>query len=814
MRRPMLLFVCYAFCACAAIPWPPNPSRCRQCRNDYVLDNPSCPGNTLVRVSHDGGGGAISFSAFLDEVGAHSQRTYVIEQSPLPYVVGCRQVNIGGYGAATKVSCVTIRGETDNRRDVVIVGADPAHEPDFWKSSQYGGPSPCGIGQFMQIFNAEHIVVADLTLRNFPGHMLKLDGSTDNGTPWYPRHIRFHNIELHDCGDQMIKGAGEPIGCADGVLECSYLHYTDGLFESTYETQGIDLHEAHNWIVRDNLFANIRVPKNVAQASNGAGVLMWDRTDSILVERNCFVNCNAAIKLGASWYDDECDWMTAKNNLVVYDDPGASWEATNLFEIGQDVTNGGCYHNTIWNPAQAAGGTVIYCPNDVYPFENNLYLNGSLHRCGGANNNVQVTDGSAFTDISEYDFRLSATRTVPLVPSVTNDIYGNPRNNPPSAGAYEYGTAAIKATNECAGWQQSHPDWIFCDDFETSDPLVATGRYFEYDNNDGDFVPAPGAGVGGSSGMRVKWEQAEVGAGGMKLAFGRNPNSYMNKQEIRPTEDFREIYYRMYLKMEEGWEGSPAKLSRATVFTSAGDWRQAMIAHLWSDDNRHLLIDPAGCVNNDGTVRCTTYNDFDNLDWLGNKSGITPVFDSAHDNIWFCVEHHVRLNDPGQKNGVQEFWIDGALEARRDSLDFTGSFTEYAINAVFFENYWNDGSPREQQRFFDNIVVSTQKIGCLGSSPAAPGTASPAAAHGKMRVRCAGPIGGDEITYTIENCPPAIPYCSVALYDIQGRQIDRFVIAPPSKPVTRRAAQHAAGVRFVRVQAGLITAVHRFGALK
>lgn len=270
--------------------------------------------------------------------------------------------------------------------------------------------------------------------------------------------------------------------------------------------------------------------------------------------------------------------------------------------------------------------------------------------------------------------------------------------------------------NECENWQNTHPEWIFCDDFESDDSLVTTGRYFEYGDNNGDFVVLESAGFANSKGMQVIWQQGEVGAGGMKLAFGRNPNSYMNKQQISPNKDFREVYYRMYLKMQEGWEGNPAKLSRATVFTSAADWRQAMIAHLWSDGNYHLLIDPASCVDGSGNVECTTYNDFDHLLWLGNKSGITPIFDSAHDDTWFCVEHHVKLNDPGESNGIQEFWINDSLEARRENLNFTGTYTEYAINAVFFENYWNDGSIKEQKRYFDNIVVSTERIGCCDTS--------------------------------------------------------------------------------------------------
>lgn len=274
----------------------------------------------------------------------------------------------------------------------------------------------------------------------------------------------------------------------------------------------------------------------------------------------------------------------------------------------------------------------------------------------------------------------------------------------------------VFSNNECDNWQVEHPEWIFCDDFESNEPLVTKGRYFEYGDNNGEFVPKPKVGVGNSKGMEVVWQQGEVGAGGMKLAFGKNPNAYMNKQQICPEREFREIYYRMYLKMEDGWEGNPAKLSRATVFTSSADWRQAMIAHLWSDGKYHLLLDPASCVDENGNVLCTKYNDFANLSWLGLKSGITPIFDNEHDDTWYCIEHHIKLNDPGQKNGIQEFWIDDKLEARKDNLNFTGTYTEYAINAIFFENYWNDGSIKDQKRFFDNIVVSIQRIGCLDTN--------------------------------------------------------------------------------------------------
>lgn len=266
--------------------------------------------------------------------------------------------------------------------------------------------------------------------------------------------------------------------------------------------------------------------------------------------------------------------------------------------------------------------------------------------------------------------------------------------------------------NECHNWQTLHPEWIFCDDFEDGTPMIRKGRYFEYDDNGGDFIILEGVGFNNSKGMRALWQEGEVGAGGLKLGFGRVPSSYINKG-IRADEDFRDIYYRMYLKMQDGWEGNPGKLSRATIIADS-NWSQAMIAHLWGDSEGYLVVDPVRCVEMGNNVKCIGYNDFSHMDWLGFGRGITPIFDPKHGNRWYCIEAHVRLNDPDKSNGIHEFWIDDQLEARREGLNFVRSYTNYGINAIFFENYWNSGSPKQQERYFDNIVVSTKRIGCLG----------------------------------------------------------------------------------------------------
>ena len=278
----------------------------------------------------------------------------------------------------------------------------------------------------------------------------------------------------------------------------------------------------------------------------------------------------------------------------------------------------------------------------------------------------------------------------------------------------------IPSAQECpSNWKALRPEWIWCDDFET-DKL---GSYFE---KTGSFNRMAGVGYGGSYGMQATWNAGAVDAGSLRLALGLTPvgSGMAPPAGVDTTSKFREIFYRVYLKSQAGWvsgtNNNQSKLSRATAFVAA-DWSQAMIAHLWSNenDNNVLMIDPATCVSG-GVVQCVGYNDFARLQWLGGRSGATAVFAATNAGTWNCIEVHVRLNDAGAANGIHEFWVDGGLEASSANLDFIGTYSAYGINGIFFENYINNGAPRAQARYWDNIVVSTQRIGCLDAAVPAP----------------------------------------------------------------------------------------------
>lgn len=265
------------------------------------------------------------------------------------------------------------------------------------------------------------------------------------------------------------------------------------------------------------------------------------------------------------------------------------------------------------------------------------------------------------------------------------------------------------AVTECA---TPRPGWVWCDDFEQN----RLKSYFEHEDPGRHFLRVAGVGVSGSFGMRARWDSVgQVDAGALHLALGKTPQKYFKPVDAGAA-IYRELYWRLYVKHQPGWRGGGGdKLSRAISFVARDSWAEAMIAHVWSGqekDASYLVLDPASGTDALGLLQTRKHNDFDKLRWLGYTRGATPLFADSGVGRWYCVEAHAKLNDPLQSNGVFELWIDGKLDARTAGLNWVGGQTAYGINAVFIENWWNAGAVQPQERYLDNLVISTQRIGC------------------------------------------------------------------------------------------------------
>ena len=253
---------------------------------------------------------------------------------------------------------------------------------------------------------------------------------------------------------------------------------------------------------------------------------------------------------------------------------------------------------------------------------------------------------------------------------------------------------------------QDNPHIIWYDDFN-EDRLSS---YLEPSASSPHARRSAKENLGGTGhSMECYYPKGSQGFGNRKLVFGDSPVG----KPVRAGEKFDDIYWRIYVKHQAGWSGSPAKMSRATGLVTS-KWNQAFISHVWSS-GLALTLDPATGVRSNQVVT-TQYNDFDRLKWLGNKpAGRFPVHVTEESGRWVCIESRIKLNTPGKKDGYAALWVDGKLDTERNNLDFRGSYTGRgaSVNAIFLEAYWNSGSPIDQYRWYDDFVVSTAPIGPL-----------------------------------------------------------------------------------------------------
>jgi hypothetical protein len=273
--------------------------------------------------------------------------------------------------------------------------------------------------------------------------------------------------------------------------------------------------------------------------------------------------------------------------------------------------------------------------------------------------------------------------------------------------------------NECA---TPKPAWIWCDDFEVD----RLRQYGEVGYAGGRFGRFANVGRDGSAAMKGTYNPdrslGDGSAGWMEVNFGRIPRGPPSMGYAKPvdagTADYRQIYWRFFVRTDMDWEGGHGeKMTRLTAYANSNR-AQAMAAYGWAHNSRpaQFLIQGMSGTDSAGNLRSTRWNDTPNWRQLGTSNAVTPVIPTR--NEWVCLEFMVKLNDAGQSNGSMTYWKNDVQEARLANVNWLGVFSAYAINAVRLENWWSTAPtatfnpPKVQSRYFDNFVVSTERIGC------------------------------------------------------------------------------------------------------
>lgn len=116
----------------------------------------------------------------------------------------------------------------------------------------------------------------------------------------------------------------------------------------------------------------------------------------------------------------------------------------------------------------------------------------------------------------------------------------------------------------------------------------------------------------------------------------------------------------------------------------------------------------------DGTVSPYTYLPGDFGPDFVPRPNYTPALDR-----WHAVEFMVKNNTPGQRDGRIAFWVDGVLIADYPSVRLRDIDT-LDIDKVSLSFHINGDTPRENYKWYDNVVVARSYIGPLVSGPTPP----------------------------------------------------------------------------------------------
>jgi hypothetical protein len=332
---------------------------------------------------------------------------------------------------------LVIRSDSGNRDAVILRGPDT-------------GPQAAVANVFL--VSANEVVIADVTLGYCRYHGIQVRGES----PFDVAGLRVHNCRIVNCNQQFIKGSSsetDPVGATDGCIEQCLFEFTSGWAYQSY-TGGIDIHKGVNWVVRDNLFRNLRTPAGQPGIAEHA-VHFWKRCSTrpqhIVVERNWIVNCDRGIGFGLSNAEGGLQGGASRirNNLVFNDGTGPHTDVGIGLEHASDaqVDNNTVVVQNYWAPMEYR---FAGCSNLV--FRNNL-VNRPIQRRDEAPlakqaNNLERVDASWFRDFTAGDLRLTAAATPAIdagqaLEGFHDDVDGQPRPRGPAwdIGAWEiYGS--------------------------------------------------------------------------------------------------------------------------------------------------------------------------------------------------------------------------------------------------------------------------------------------------------------------------------------------------------------------------------------
>jgi hypothetical protein len=270
----------------------------------------------------------------------------------------------------------------------------------------------------------------------------------------------------------------------------------------------------------------------------------------------------------------------------------------------------------------------------------------------------------------------------------------------------------------------SHPEVLFADGFEDySSPaqLVSSGRYSNYYQS-ANIAFDTSTYFRGSKALRLRMPQA-----GYEIS-----NAIV--KTISPKQD--RLFLRVYARYQPGYAGMNSAHNGLRItgnYTGPGrrpNGRDFFLVNI--EESRYRNEGEPGYTN--AYVYHPEQDDVYGEHWYpdgstGNGRQSFGQYFVARPLVvpprgeWICYEMMVQLNTPGSRDGRIAVWQDGKLIADWQNVRFRDTST-VKIDEIQLEN-GGQGSTRQNDKWYDNLVVATSYIGPIGSGSGAQPQAVP-----------------------------------------------------------------------------------------
>ena len=320
-------------------------------------------------------------------------------------------------------------------------------------------------------------------------------------------------------------------------------------------------------------------------------------------------------------------------------------------------------------------------------------------------------------------------------------------------------------SQECSNFSVDHPEWVLCEDWETGSIRSDIWNDGQRSGINSITTQEKFAGTYGLSmlhpGTPADWGH-EGKSGGYLNSIGYPPG-YTGPL----GNGHQKLFLRWYIKFSDNftvnskiagfdlkpdglssfWEGRLGAGYRPNGLTSLGGSRivngpgdisfytyyPEMMLDRWENNGLYCRYYGDSRPHPDGWVVGTPGSEYGETDYYCSGPGTDAwsefgaLKSQSHDtytgirtlgkNVWRCIEFELKVNDPGVRNGYQRMYLDNEMIGEWTGLYWTLNNVEGKIRGIQL----TASSPEVRSdsldiySYYDNIVASTQRIGCLGS---------------------------------------------------------------------------------------------------